>query len=42
MRDEGNGAAEMVRILCADTAEPDRIAAELDRAVKRASPQIGL
>jgi len=29
MRDEGNGNAEMVRIPCPDTAEQNRIAAEL-------------
>lgn len=29
IRDEGNGNAEMVRIPCPDTAEQDRIAAEL-------------
>jgi hypothetical protein len=29
MRDEGNGDAEMVRIVCPDKAEQDRVAAEL-------------
>ena len=29
LRDEGNGGSDMVRIPCPDTAEQDRIAAEL-------------
>ena len=38
MRDEGNGDAEMVRIPCVDTAEQDRIAAELTELLNELRP----
>ena len=39
LRDEGNGGAEMVRIPCPDTAEQDRIAAELDELLNEVVPR---
>jgi hypothetical protein len=39
LRDEGNGGAEMVRILCPDTAEQDRIAAELVELLNEVLPK---
>jgi len=39
IRDEGNGNAEMVRIPCADTAEQDRIAAELVELLNELVPK---
>jgi hypothetical protein len=39
MRDEGNGNAELVRIPCHDTAEQDRIAAELVELLKELLPK---
>jgi hypothetical protein len=38
LRDEGNGDAEMVRIPCVDTAEQDRIAAELTELLNELRP----
>ena len=39
VRDEGNGNAEMVRIPCPDTAEQDRIAAELVELLNEVIPK---
>lgn len=39
LRDEGNGNAEMVRIPCPDTAEQDRIAAELVELLNEVLPK---
>ena len=39
IRDEGNGNAEMVRIPCPDTAEQDRIAAELTELLDELVPK---
>ena len=39
IRDEGNGNAEMVRIPCPDTAEQDRIAAELTELLNELVPK---
>jgi len=39
IRDEGNGNAEMVRIPCPDTAEQDRIAAELAELLDELVPK---
>jgi hypothetical protein len=39
LRDEGNGGAEMVRIPCPDTAEQDRIAAELVELLNELVPK---
>jgi hypothetical protein len=39
LRDEGNGDAEMVRIPCADAAEQDRIAAELNELLHELRPK---
>lgn len=39
LRDEGNGGAEMVRIPCPDTAEQDRIAAELVELLNEVVPK---
>ena len=39
LRDEGNGGAEMVRIPCPDTAEQDRIAAELVELLSELVPK---
>jgi len=38
LRDDGNGGTEMVRIPCPDTAEQDRIAAELAELLKELLP----
>jgi hypothetical protein len=39
IRDEGNGNAEIVRIPCPDTAEQDRIAAELVELLNELVPK---
>ena len=39
LRDEGNGGAEMVRVPCPDTAEQDRIAAELIELLSEVLPK---
>ena len=39
LRDEGNGGAEMVRIPCPDTAEQNRIAAELVELLNEVVPK---
>jgi hypothetical protein len=39
IRDEGNGNAEMVRIVCQDKAEQNRIAAELDELLNELVPK---
>jgi len=39
IRDEGNGNTEMVRIPCPDTAEQDRIAAELVELLNELLPK---
>ncbi len=39
LRDDGNGGAEMVRIPCPDTAEQDRIAAELVELLNEILPK---
>lgn len=38
LRDDGNGGTEMVRIPCPDTAEQDRIAAELAELLNELLP----
>ena len=39
LRDDGNGGTEMVRIPCPDTAEQDRVAAELVELLNEVLPK---
>ncbi len=39
LRDDGNGGTEMVRIPCPDSAEQDRIAAELVELLNEVLPK---